>query len=102
MANQYVVTARDALAARLEERHGSCMSWRKVGAEFGISGGMAHRIARRGYLPKSRIIRRRLKLVKSGLPRLDRCKLALELLGLLNGPAPAVPSRRADAQRTTR
>ena len=78
------------------------MSWRKVGAEFGISGGMAHRIARRGYLPKSRIIRRRLKLVKSGLPRLDRCKLALELLGLLNGPAPAVPSRRADAQRTTR
>ena len=85
MANQYVVTARDALAVRLEACHGSYISWRKVGAEFGISGGMAHRIARRGYLPKDRVIRKRLGLVSPRAPRLDRRRLALKLLGTLHG-----------------
>ena len=85
MTPEWLVTARDALALRLEEAHGSSMSWRKVGAEFGISAAMAHRVARRGYLPKSRTIRKRLGLVAPRLPRLDRRRLALELLGVLHG-----------------
>ena len=37
-------------------------SWRQIGASYGITGGMAFRIATQGYEPKSPIIRARLGL----------------------------------------
>lgn len=43
----------------LLERHAALDSWRKVGAELGISGGMAHRVAH-GYDPKDPRIRSKL------------------------------------------
>jgi hypothetical protein len=36
--------------------------WRRVGMEFGVSGGMAFRVARQGYVPRDEDIRRRLGL----------------------------------------
>jgi hypothetical protein len=57
------VTDCNTLTARLNAAHASAKSWRKVAAQFGITSGMAFRIARRGYVPKDRAIRRRLGLV---------------------------------------
>lgn len=37
-------------------------SWRQIGAQYGITGGMAYRIAVHGYDPKSPVIRARLGL----------------------------------------
>ena len=69
--NPAIVTARNALAVRLEERHASGMSWRAIAEEFEISKPMAYRIAKNGYMPKSRAIRRRLGLVAPSRPRRD-------------------------------
>lgn len=40
----------------------NCGGWRAVGREFGITGGMAFRIAMRGYEPRDPVIRTRLEL----------------------------------------
>ena len=51
-----VVTARKAFASRLKCAYVSLKGWNAVGAEFGISGGMAYRIANQGYWPKDKAI----------------------------------------------
>lgn len=63
MANRLVLQARNALAARLTTHHGASRSWRKTGATFGMSGGLALRIARQGYTPRNADVRKRLGLV---------------------------------------
>lgn len=60
MTKTTALTARNAFAAELREYHGACSSWRLTGKEFGISGGMAYRIAMQGYWPRSRVIRAKL------------------------------------------
>ena len=57
------VTTCNGLSERLSALHTATKSWRKVAARFGISSGMAYRIAKHGYMPKDRAIRRRLGLV---------------------------------------
>ncbi len=59
------------------ELHKELGSWRKVGAEIGVTGAMAYRVAKEGYQPKSPEIR-----AKLGLPLLTE-GLCADLLALL-------------------
>ena len=52
----------NGLAKQIEKQHKKHISWRQIGAQYGITGGMAFRIATQGYEPKSPIIRTRLGL----------------------------------------
>jgi len=56
------LTARKAPAERLRELHEQLHSWELVGRSFGVSGGMAYRVALQGYEPKDSGIRHRLGL----------------------------------------
>lgn len=46
------------------------MTWKAVGAQFGISAGMAWRIAIKGYRPHSKSIRDRLRAIDPPKPRI--------------------------------
>lgn len=54
------------------------MTWKAVGAKYGISAGMAYRIAVQGYRPASRAIRSKLPTP----PRKPRRKWKREALWL--------------------
>jgi hypothetical protein len=57
-----LVTACNRLARRIREEYRLVVvrrekgGWRLVGARFGVSGAMAFRIAKRGYIPKSHAV----------------------------------------------
>ncbi len=53
-------TARNGIVGRLNALHREYQSWRKVAAVYGISVGMAFRVAKQGYEPKDPEIRRKL------------------------------------------
>jgi len=61
-AVEAVVTACNAARRRLLRLHDELGSWRKVGAEIGVTGAMAYRVAMQGYQPKDAEIRRKLRL----------------------------------------
>jgi hypothetical protein len=59
---------------KLQKSYLKLQNWRDVGAEFGITGGMAWRIARQGYEPKDAGIRIRLGLpARAMVPVCRRC-----------------------------
>lgn len=49
------------VAKRFREMYGLGMTWTLVGAKFGLSAGMALRVARDGYMPSDRAERLRLR-----------------------------------------
>jgi hypothetical protein len=57
------MTRLDTIRHKIKKAYRKRHNWRDVGAEFGITGGMAYRIAMDGYEPKRASIR-----VKLGLP----------------------------------
>lgn len=57
------VTACNAVSSQLAADYVSLHSWRAVGALYGVSPGMAYRVATQGYEPKDAVIRGRLGLV---------------------------------------
>jgi len=57
-----VVTDRNAIVGRLNALYGSGMTWREIGAVYGVSGAMAFRVATQDYEPKDPQIRKRLGL----------------------------------------
>ena len=77
IVNSLALTACKAVRARLNADYVKYHTWAKVGAENGISGGMAYRVAVQGYQPRDMQIRNIL-----GLPPLDT-RLCAELLELL-------------------
>lgn len=76
------LTACNAVRARLNADYDKYHTWAKVGAENGVSGGMAYRVAVQGYQPRDMKIRNIL-----GLPPLDirTCAELMELLVNLVG-----------------
>ena len=64
----------DVIRQRLIKAYKRLGNWRTVGKEFGISGGMAFRIAQRDYEPRDPQIRARLGLESYGkAPVCPRC-----------------------------
>jgi hypothetical protein len=55
----------DQLSHKLQKAYQKIENWRKVAAQFGISSGLAYRIAKQGYEPKQPHLRHKL-----GLPAL--------------------------------
>lgn len=51
------VTARNMVQKRLLSDYGSSQDWKAVGAKYGISGGMAYRVAMHAYEPQRTHIR---------------------------------------------
>jgi len=76
-AVEAAVTACNTARSRLLKLHRQLGSWRKVGAEIGVTGAMAYRVATHGYQPRDPEIRARL-----GLPLLTE-SLCADLLTLL-------------------
>jgi len=62
MVQKPSLTGRNVLGNALVALHGELGSWRAVGERLGVSGGMAYRVAMRGYEPKAPNIRRSLSL----------------------------------------
>lgn len=56
------ITICDAVAARLVSDYNLLGTWRAVAAKYGVSAGMAQRVATTEYRPKNVEIRRRLGL----------------------------------------
>lgn len=56
------LTPRNAISKRLLERYAVLLTWSAVGAEIGISGGMAYRVAVQAYEPHRASIRAALGL----------------------------------------
>lgn len=64
----------EAVRRKVEKCYGELRNWRRVGAELGISGGMAYRIAVDGYEPREAQIRVRLGLAAMAeAPVCERC-----------------------------
>lgn len=55
------LTRCNAIRRYLLAEYGRNDTWAAVGAKLGISGGMAYRVAVRGYWPRDRGIQRRIK-----------------------------------------
>lgn len=55
------LTAVTPISSVLLSAYGHLSTWKAVGAEIGISGGMAYRVAVQGYEPHDPVIRRRIK-----------------------------------------
>ena len=56
------LTPRNAISKRLLELYAVHLTWKAVGAEIGITGGMAYRVAVQGYEPRDNAIRSSLGL----------------------------------------
>jgi len=54
------VTDRNAIVRRINELRSGGMTWREIGAVYGVTGAMAYRVATQGYEPKDPEIRRKL------------------------------------------
>ncbi len=62
------------VSRRMEKAYKRLGTWRRVGEAFGISSGMAFRIARRGYEPKDAKIRAKLGLASyAQAPVCEKC-----------------------------
>jgi len=59
---EFHVTKRNTISKRLAALYRSGMSWRAIGTKFGVSGGMAFRVATQGYEPRKASIRAALGL----------------------------------------
>jgi len=52
---------------------GNLGSWRKVGAEIGVTGAMAYRVAKEGYQPRDPEVRARLGMPSSARRSVRDC-----------------------------
>lgn len=62
MAKTCRVTTCNAIQERLKTDYGHLRSWRAVGRLWGLSSGLAYRMAIQGYEPKNPELRRKLGL----------------------------------------
>lgn len=57
-----LLTTGNTVQERLRARYGALQDWKAVGAENGVSGGMAYRVATSDYEPRDNGIRSKLGL----------------------------------------